>query len=497
MKKSNWMRGWLMLSVVIVASMFSVPIAMASMDPMLVMSSIKVDKFNPKEQPNFWLAGLGTIGAARSSKRLRELQAKKAAAVDKATAINAQAAADNDRDLTVDEEASFKAAMAEANSLQSSIDREIDLLAHKADDAATASASGRVHISVHDNAEDDPVRGFRSFGDFAAAVKAASLPHGAVDERLRVGAAAPGTYSSEGVGADGGFAVPPQFSSEIWRMSLGEGSLLPLTQNTEVSGNSMVFPKDETTPWGSSGVQAYWRNEGPAITGSKLQLSTETLRLHELTVLVPVTNELLDDAAALASYIPPLASERIQWKTNESILFGTGAGQPQGALNSAAAIVVAKESGQATLTLSQPNISKMRSRLLTGNLRNAIWLGTPDILPALEGLTVGNIPIFLPPGSGLRDAYDGTLNGRPLILSEHAAAFSSQGDLNLLALNGYRTITKAGGIDTATSMHLYFDANATAFRFIFRIDGKPILSAPVTPPKSSNTRSHFVSLGAR
>ena len=36
-------------------------------------------------------------------------------------------------------------------------------------------------------------------------------------------------------------------------------------------------------------------------------------------------------------------------------------------------------------------------------------------------------------------------------------------------------------------MHLYFDADVTAFRFIFRLNGMPILSAPITPPKSSNT----------
>jgi len=432
----------------------------------------------------------------RSSKRIRELQAKKAAAVDKAQAINAKASAENDRDLTAEESTAFKAAMDEAGSLQASIEREIDLLAHKADDSDN---SGRIpHISVHDRSDDDLQGGFRSFGEFASAVRAAGSPNGSLDERLRIGAVAPGTYSQEAVGADGGFAVPPQFSQEIWRLSLGEGSLLPYTQNTEVTGNSMVFPKDETTPWGSSGVQAYWRNEGPAATGSKLKLGVDMLRLHELTVLVPVTNELLDDAPALGSYIAPLASERIQWKTNEAILFGTGAGQPLGVLSGGnnAAIVVAKESAQTTQTIVQANISKMRSRLLTGNLGSAIWIGNPDILPALESLTVGQIPIFLPPGTGLRESYDGTLNGRPLILSEHASAFSSQGDLSLLALNGYRTITKAGGIDTATSMHLYFDANATAFRFIFRIDGKPIISAPVQTPKG-NTRSYFVTLGAR
>jgi len=141
----------------------------------------------------------------------------------------------------------------------------------------------------------------------------------------------------------------------------------------------------------------------------------------------------------------------------------------------------------------------MRSRLKTGELKNAVWVGNPDILPALEGLTVGNIPIFLPPGTGLREAYDGTLNGRPLILSEHASAFSAQSDLSLLSLKGYRTITKAGGIETATSMHLYFDQALTAFRFMFRIDGQPIPKAPITPPtgKSTNTRSYFVTLGAR
>ena len=81
--------------------------------------------------------------------------------------------------------------------------------------------------------------------------------------------------------------------------------------------------------------------------------------------------------------------------------------------------------------------------------------------------------------------------------SEHAAAFSSQSDLSLLSLKGYRTITKAGGVQTDTSMHLFFDADATAMRIRFRMNGAPILGAPVTPPKSGNTRSHFVTLQAR
>lgn len=427
------------------------------------------------------------------NKKLRELQAKKAALVQSARAITDTADKES-RDLTAEEIAEFDKIKAQIDASSGAIEREYALIAEEAQ-LGIQSALG---VTVTDNNQNDATRGFRSFGEFARSVRAAADPaNRAIDQRLSYNAAAPTTYNNEGSGADGGFAVPPQFSQEIWRMSLGEGSLLPMTANTEVSGNSMVFPKDETTPWSGAGVQAYWKNEGPAGTGSKFALGTEMLRLHELMVLVPVTNELMEDAPALGSYLEPLASERIQWKTNEAILFGTGAGQPYGCLNSGALITVAKETGQATQTILQPNISKMRAYLKTGELSNAVWIGNPDILPALEAMTVGQFPIFLPPGGMREGSPDGTLNGRPLILSEHAAAFSSAGDLNLVALKGYRTITKAGGVETATSMHLYFDANATAFRFIFRIDGKPIISKPITPPKSTNQRSYFLSLGAR
>ena len=451
------------------------------------------------------------------NKKLRELQAKKAAAAQ-AKADNLKAAgalldksgAEN-RDLTGDEQVQFDGFKAAADAstreierIQSQIDVEQELA------LATAQAQGIVMVDgsaygdlqVRDNVLDDPRRGFKSKGDFFKSVygaaQARSTGH-AIDQRLLIGASAPALYNNEGSGADGAFAIPPEFSKEIWTLSLDEGSLLPMTANTEVSSNSMMFPKDETTPWGGNGAQAYWKGEASAANPSKLQLGAEMLRLKELMVLVPITNELLADAPALGSYITPIAASRIQWKTNEAILFGTGGAQPLGCMSGNALIVVPKVSGQATGTIVQQNISSMRSRLVTGNLKNAIWAGNPDILPALESLVVGQIPIFLPPGTGIRAGYDGTLNGRPLILTEHANALGAQSDLSLIALNGYRTITKAEGIETATSMHLYFDANATAFRFIFRIDGQPIIAAPIQPPtgKSPNTRSYFVTLAAR
>ena len=84
-----------------------------------------------------------------------------------------------------------------------------------------------------------------------------------------------------------------------------------------------------------------------------------------------------------------------------------------------------------------------------------------------------------------------------MFVSQHANTFSAQGDILLVDLKYYQTITKAGGMQTATSMHLYFDADLTAFRTTFRMDGQSKLNSPITPAKGSATMSPFIQLGAR
>ena len=230
-------------------------------------------------------------------------------------------------------------------------------------------------------------------------------------------------------------------------------------------------------------------------------LGTQTLRLHKLMALVPMTDELLADSNALSSMLPQLIGDSIRWKTNEAILFGSGSGQPLGALNSGAVITVAKEAGQATATLVPLNIAKMVSRLPPGSFSSAVWVINPDVLPALFTLTLGSYPMYLPVANpsvgGMQLAPYGLLMGRPIIISQHANTFSSQGDVQLHDLSYYRTITKAGGVQTDTSVHLYFDADATAFRTIFRVDGAPKIAAPINPAKGASTLSPFVQLAAR
>lgn len=434
------------------------------------------------------------------NKQIRALQAKKALQVKALRALNDAAATEN-RDLTAEEQASYSAAMAAIATIDASIARETALAEAEAQLGVAELPDGQ--ILATDQVEKDPKRGFRSFGEFAMIVRGANGSR-AIDKRLLIGAVAPTTFGSEAVGQDGGFVVPPQFSKDIFTLALTDDALLPLTDTTPIDGNSMVFPKDETTPWGTDGVRAFWQAEASVATQTKPKLGTNILRLNKLMALVPLTDELLADAPALGSYLVPLMARSIRWKTNEAILNGSGVGQPLGAFIGPAAVVQAKDSGQATLTVSALNVANMIARLPPGAYSGAIWLVTPDALPSLFTLTLGNYPIYLPIGTGGIQGNPGALGGatgmllgRPVYPSQHVAAFTSQGDLSLVNLQWYRTIQNSGGMETATSLHLYFDADATAYRVTFRVDGAPKIVAPIAQAKGSKTLSPYIQLAAR
>jgi HK97 family phage major capsid protein len=172
---------------------------------------------------------------------IRSLQAKKAALVSEARTL-LKLATSEDRDFTDAETASYDALKEKIDKIQANIAREEGLAAMEAQIDPRAAG----HVTVHDNRDDDPKRGFKSFGDFArAVVQASDRSNGFRDDRLHFEGAAPGTFANESAGADGGFLVPPEFSKQIWTFSLGEDSLVPYTDNHEVTGNSMVFPKDD------------------------------------------------------------------------------------------------------------------------------------------------------------------------------------------------------------------------------------------------------------
>ena len=163
--------------------------------------------------------------------RLRALLARKVAALAKAKAISESPAGEGDEpDLTEEQRTEFTGHMESITVLNGDIALEQALDA----EAATAqplevsgdpAVTGGIPVILQ-----DPKRGFDNFAQFCAILLTEGgswkAPSSIGDERLQIMAALPSAFGSEGVGADGGFLVAPEFGTEIFTHSLEQDALI-------------------------------------------------------------------------------------------------------------------------------------------------------------------------------------------------------------------------------------------------------------------------------
>ncbi|WP_342248614.1 phage major capsid protein [Sphingomonas sp. OTU376] len=336
--------------------------------------------------------------------------------------------------------------------------------------------------------------GFNNIAEFAQAVRFANPAAGGafrIDERL----AAPSNVHTEQGDTAGSYLVPAEFRQQIVDLVYaGDDPVINLIDPSPTSSNRVIGLGDETTPWGTSGIQAYWRVEAEQMTASKLSLTPRETVMNELYAFVLATEELLEDAPRIADLLTNKAAAAIRWKTVDAYIYGDGIAKPLGFFTSSALITIAKESGQAADSIVAANIAKMLARVI--NPSQAVWLANSDTLPQIMALQAGaSGPLLWQPN--FKDAPGGTLLGRPIYFTEHSKTVGDKGDLMLVNPMGYEAFRKQSGVQYAESIHLYFDYNIRAFRWIFRVGGQPVLSAPVSPANGSNTKSHFVALADR
>lgn len=332
--------------------------------------------------------------------------------------------------------------------------------------------------------------GFKSFGEFLNSVKKATVT-GDIDKRFQ-------NTMFEKNGEDGGFLIPEEMMTEVTKKVQSDESLLARTRQFNVSGNSLSLPTDENQPW-TGGVQAYWTAEGAQIAESKHNFGTASWRLHKLAALVKVTDELLEDAVALESYVRSMAPEAIMHKLNSAILTGNGVGKPKGILNSGFKVKVAKESGQAADTIVARNIIKMYSKLIPSARAGAVWFINAACEEQLRLMKSDSGDfIYLAPGSQMNQSVYGQLLGLPVIpLIGSMPELGTEGDIMLANLDYYYTIVKAGGMKQAISSHLYFDRDIQAYKFTMRVDGSCPFKTPVKTEFGNYEMSAFVTLEDR
>jgi HK97 family phage major capsid protein len=342
-------------------------------------------------------------------------------------------------------------------------------------------------------------RGFSSLGEQLQSVHRSAF--GREDDRLKQLRAASGHNATND--SDGGFAIQSDFVSELYSNAIQASQVASLCREFPISSGAnaieYVTIEEDSRADGSrnGGVQAYWTAEAADITASKAKLKQNRIQLEKLAALTYVTEEMLEDAAFLTSWINQLYSEEMSFKLDSAVIEGDGAVKPFGILSSPAFISVTKVTGQSAATVVAGNITAMWSRLLPASRSRAVWLINPEVEDQLPLMTIGDQPVYLPPG-GLTERPHGTLLGRPVILAEACEKLGTAGDIILADLNRY-ALARKGTVKGDVSMHVRFVQAESAFRFILRANGQPLISKAVTPYKgtSGRTLSAFVGTAVR
>ena len=350
-----------------------------------------------------------------------------------------------------------------------------------------------------------------AFGKFAIDVKEEAVKK-AMPERLRNykiayedAAKAAGDGLEENFDSEGGFLIPVEQSAEMLTMGEALSQIFPLVRHLPMSSNTLKlnYVKDTDRSGGTlfGGVILRWTAEKTELEASKPALGQVTLSLNKLVGLAYATSELIEDSPiSIGPWLSQEFAEAFGWQMDYEIINGSGAGAPEGILNSDALITIDEVTGQDAETIEVQNVIDMYARMPSRNRQNAIWLANDDTLTQLMTmvLTAGTagVPVWLPANSLANQPHDSFM-GKKIVYTEHCQALGTAGDLIFFAPQQYLMGMKSTGVRADTSIHLKFDFDQTTFRFVWRVDGRCPWPAPQTPRHSSATRSPLLVVETR
>jgi HK97 family phage major capsid protein len=331
----------------------------------------------------------------------------------------------------------------------------------------------------------------RGFGEYLNAVKKASF--GQLDPRLMNAVT---TYGGEGVGADGGFAVPPDMRSAIIQAWGEDENLMQHFPQIQTSSNQVTLVSDETTPHSTGGITGAWRDEAATITPTKPVLKQVTVALRAVSALVHLTDEVIEDSPVIASYVAKKMGQKLSALVSDAILNGNGLVKPLGIASSPALVSVTRTTAN---KVKADDIGNMVARLRPGSFGRSFWLMNSSVLPQIWTMTLGGTAASTPVyATNFKDSPYGTLFGRPIYVSEYCMDLTDaghvSGDIYLINPEGYALAVKSSGLQTATSIHAAFDQAMQSFRATVRVGGTPFLSGAIARANGTETLSDFVRL---
>lgn len=293
------------------------------------------------------------------------------------------------------------------------------------------------------------------------------------------------TLSSH-VPSEGGWLIQQDNATDLIQSAMDQTNIAQLCDKVTLGPNSnglrLLKLKGNSRKTGSryGGIRVYWIGEAEAPSYSNPQFERDDTDCNKLGALIRVSEELLQDAIALESWIRSEFPKEFAFIIDEAIITGSGQGAPLGILNSSVTQVALKEAGQAAQTFTYDNFIEMED-LYYGSSAPSMFINRKvkkQLRKMAHLIGVGGVPVFQP-GTALAGM---NLGGYSLSLSEHCEAIGTKGDVILGDFSQYRIVEKAG-LRADESMHVFFETDEMCFRFVKRIGGRPKDTEAVTPFK--------------
>lgn len=446
-----------------------------------------------------------------------------AAKIDAAKAIQSLAAKEN-RDLSADELATVKANLDDADALKA---QEAEERAHEQDQASTLARLSAADADLSkprprrvggDTSKpvavapavareaflDDPKRGFKSVRNLLSDLRQSAV-RGSLSPQLKSllpsaeylaggemqATAGSDEHSTFDYGSLG-VMVPNALLPGVMTMPAPDDPFPDTLKVPLVGGAVEILARTDKNHSSSvsGGLRVYRRAESQAGTASRTSVEKITLRADPLMGVTYDTEELLADAPGVAmALIEAGFQDEFKAKRVQEIISGTGAGENLGFSASPCVIDVAKETGQATASLTFDNVIKMLARSWKGNR----WVANPTCIPQLAKMNAGTNGLVWQPSA--REGIPATLLGMPIVFTEFCSAVGTVGDIVLVNMSQYiETIRQ--DVKTEESIHVRFLDNERAFRFTARRGGAPWWRSAFTP-KNGDALSPFVRLATR
>lgn len=240
-------------------------------------------------------------------------------------------------------------------------------------------------------------------------------------------------------------------------------------------------------------MTSYWSSEAATIPASQPRFSQLEFDTHKLIGLSYASSELVADAPTLGAYLTRAFGADMGFKLDATLISGTGAGLPMGVLASPALVTVAKDIGQAAATLTTTNIDAMWNALPAPCRRRAVWLVNEVAESQLSGTSETANAMYSPQGAGGNEYA--LLKGRPVIPIEQGKPLGQIGDI--LLVDPTQIVIVDRGFRAEASAHFDFLKDQVIFRFVWRIDARPLWVSPIVSASDGVKRSPYVALAAR